>query len=139
MCELAAFEHHTLAITRTDILQRTVVVYAELAAVAFLPACIQVNDHRILAASVIPKLIKVFFIKAPGFIHRIMKLVPCDAGVAGTVQVAHKKIHLVKEIILVRVVMLAVEPVNPVTSHGFVMNEVLIIAYSGWQQQVRRV
>ena len=70
-----------------------IIMNAQFSSIILLPIVIQVHDHRILAAIIVPKLVLVLFIKTSLLIQGVMKFIAGNAGVAGLVQVCYKTIH----------------------------------------------
>lgn len=120
--QFAAFEKHTFAVARRNRLYLVGVVDAQFPAIRFLPAGIQIHNHRIGPALVVPELIEVFFIKSAFFIQGIMKLISADAGIAGAVQIADKTVHQFEKGIFMRIVVPAVEPVYFIASDQMVVH-----------------
>ena len=132
--QFVAFEKHAGALHRINRLQMIAVVDAQLSAIFFLPVGVQVHDHGECPAFVAAELIEVFFVKTTLFVQGVMEFVTCNARVAGAVQVAHEKVHQCKKCVLVRVVVLPVEPVNFIASDLFVVRELVVVSDAGRQQ-----
>lgn len=128
--QFTAFKEHAFASGWSNNLHLIVQVNTQFPAIFFLPSCIQIHDHRIGAAFIIPELVKVFFVKGAFFIQRVMKLISGDTGIAGTVQVADKMIHQIEKSIFVRVVVPAVEPVYFIASYQIVVDKKVVVPYT---------
>lgn len=134
VCELTAFKEYTFPVYRRDVLQAIGMVYEQFAAIFFFPIRIEVHDHGILPAAIVPELIHVFFVETTFFIQCIMKFVPGNASITGRVQIADKMVHQVKKIILVEIIVLAVQPVNAIAPDGFILQHKCFITGSGRYQ-----
>ncbi|MEY4902369.1 MAG: hypothetical protein RLZZ292_184 [Bacteroidota bacterium] len=93
------------------------VMNTQFAAIFGLPIGIQIHDHRVRPTAIVAKLVKVFFIKTPFFVERVMKFVACYIGITRLIEKQHEGIHEIEKRILMDVFMFSVEPINFVAAH----------------------
>ena len=99
MQEFTAFEEDAFTTERRYVLMTVVLMDAEFAAIGRLPVGIEIHDHGVLPAVIAAKLIEVAAVETPLLIYRIVKFIARDTRVAGRIEMAHKSIHEIKEII----------------------------------------
>lgn len=134
-----AFEKHTFATHRRNGLYMIVVIDAQFATILFQPVGIEVLDHRKGAVWVVLELIQVSFVKSALFVQGVVKLISRDAGVASCIEVGHKTVYEVKEVVFMRIVVRAVQPVDLITPHPIVLYQQGIVADTSRLQVLIRI
>jgi hypothetical protein len=123
-----AFKKHTFTIFWRNNLTFIIVVNTKFTTVVSLPVRVKVHDHRILPASVVFKLVFMFFIETSCFVKCIMKFVAGYTCVACPVQMSDKIIDQVQKVIFSLVLMVSVQPVDFITPNRFVMHDLRFVA-----------
>ncbi len=85
MRQFPAVKENALTVFRGNVLLAAGMVQAQFAAVALLPAFVQVHNHGVLPATVVIKLVNMLFVKGTRFVQGIMKFVPRYTCIAGAV------------------------------------------------------